>query len=461
MIKQPESNTLRNIYKLTTFALPLSASMFINMFTSFGAMLMVAKLGENELAAGALAVSTYMTITMVLLIFYAVGILISHSRGQQKPLTDIGAIVTNALWLAATLALPVSLLLWNADSVLLFFKQDPDLVRRTTRYFHFAAFVMPPTFVCMVIYQFYTGIGRPRYSMMISTISMPLTLLLSYGLILGKFGLPVMGLAGITCALLIMQILICISMLFILFVGKEAKKYGIFTGKFWPTFSLYQTIFKLGYPIGLQFGGELAAMTLATYFMGYFGATALAASQIVSQYSMLILMLILGLSQALSLLVSEAYGKKESDLIAQYVWSAIYILSAVIAVALVLFLLLPDYLIQFFGGNMALHNAELMHLAVIFFALAIMTLFMDGIRHIIASGLRGLQDSKAPMNIGVACLWAISLPMSYVFGFTFNGGPVGLRIGFMSGFIVAAVLLGRRIKQYIHTLSSPALVSST
>ena len=59
-------------------------------------------------------------------------------------------------------------------------------------------------------------------------------------------------------------------------------------------------------PIGMQFGGEFVAMTMATYLIGYFGVTALAASQIVSQYTMLVIILIIGLTQALSILVSEA-----------------------------------------------------------------------------------------------------------------------------------------------------------
>ncbi len=76
-----------------------------------------------------------------------------------------------------------------------------------------------------------------------------------------------------------------------------------------PNWSVCKKIFLLGYPIGMQFGGELAAMTVATYFMGYFGVTALAASQIVSQYALLIIMITLGLSQALSINIDNACDK--------------------------------------------------------------------------------------------------------------------------------------------------------
>jgi len=45
------------------------------MISSFVAMMMVASLGEVELASGAIAITTYMTImTIVAAFFYAIGI---------------------------------------------------------------------------------------------------------------------------------------------------------------------------------------------------------------------------------------------------------------------------------------------------------------------------------------------------------------------------------------------------
>lgn len=445
------NHTLQNIYKLSAFALPISVGALLNMVTSFIAMMMVAKIGKSELAAGALAMTTYITIlTIVSTIFYAVSILIGHYKGQGKAFADIGKLTKNGIWLAVLLAVPAALLLWNADHILLLFKQDPHLVLLTRPYFHFAMLSIFPMLINTVIYQFHTGIGKANFTLKVSIINLPIIVLLSYGLVLGKFHLPQLGLGGVTCATFIVQCLLCIALLIYLSITKENKKYAIFSNGFWPDFALCKRIFFLGLPIGIQFGAELAAMTVTTYFMGYFGVIALASSQIVSQYNMLIVMIALGLSQALSILISEAYGKKQVDLVKQYIASAIMILVIFFIFIFALFLFAPHALIKLYLNVDDVNDQTLIHLATVFFSISGITMLIDSIRNILSGVLRGLHDSKAPMRIGVLCLWLISLPVSYVVAFTFNLGPVGLRIGFISGFLIASFLLWQRIKSKLH-----------
>lgn len=444
---------LKNIFKVSSFALPMCANALVNMIASFFAMLMVGHLGKEALAAAALSTTTYISImTIVGTIFYALSILISHYRGHEKSTIAIGELVRNGFWLALILAIPSHFALWNIDKVLYLFGQDPALVGLTVGYFHIAAFSIIPVLLLIVINQFYAGIGDSRFIMFISFITVPLIILFSYGLILGNLGMPMLGLPGVMGATMIVQTGICLSFFLYLMFSRRMKKYAIFSGKLLPQFDLCKKIFLLGLPIGVQFGGELAAMTIATYFMGYFGVSALAASQIVSQYSMLVVMIILGLSQALSILISEAYATKNHQLIKSYIDSGLIILSFIFIVVILLFGFAPKYLIKPFINHTDPVNSELVFWAIGLFIVAGITLYIDGVRHLFSGALRGLHDSKAPMNIGLFCLWIISLPISYLVGFTFHGGPIGLRIGFMSGFILATGILWRRIQTRLKTV---------
>lgn len=447
-----KNNLFHYMYKVITFALPISAGALVNMISGFIAMMMVASLGKEQLAAGALAIPTFITLTTVTAtIFYAVGILVSHQKGQNKTQIEIGLIVKNGFFLALLLAFPAALILWYIDKFLLIIGQDPQLVSNARGYFHFAAMTMFPMLINAVIFQFYVGTGRPHFTLWIALISFPLTILLSFSLILGHFRLPELGLSGITCASFIVQSLMMIFILAILY-GREKSgitSYQIFNKIFKPNWSICKSIFALGMPIGIQFGGELAAMTAASYLMGYFGATALAASQIVSQYTMLVVVLIIGLTQALSLLISEAYGRHDIYLVKNYLNTSIVILILCCSIVSILFLSFPKVLIHFYIRQVN-KDVYFEHLCVIFFTLSACLIFIDGIRHLLSGTLRGLHDSREPMRIGIIAMWFVSLPMSYIIGMIFRGGPVGLRIGFISGFILAVILLFIRIRQTLY-----------
>ncbi|EKD45829.1 MAG: hypothetical protein ACD_69C00117G0002, partial [uncultured bacterium] len=397
--------------------------------------------------AAALAVSSFITVLTILsTIFYAVSILISHQRGEKTP-AEIGRIVKNGIWLAILLSIPGSCIVWHLDKILLLFKQDPYLVTLTHQYFHFAAFAVIPLLINTVIAQFYTGIGRPRFTFIVAMIMLPIIILFSYGLVLGNFGLPRLELAGVIAANFFVQFVVMFCIIIYMYLSGTLEKYQVFSNGIGLDWQLCKSIFTLGLPIGVQFGAELGSMAVATYFMGYFGVTALAASQIATQYSMLVVMIILGLSQAISVLTSESYGKKALNITPEYIYAGMGVLSIAFAVIFLLFFGMPEMLIHLYVGTNKFMDKELITLTSIFLAIAAVTLFIDGIRNLLSGALRGLHESQAPMRIGVICLWLVSLPCCYFVAFYLHGGPIGLRLGFMSGFILAVILLWLRLRE--------------
>jgi MATE family multidrug resistance protein len=441
--------------RLISLATPVTLMGLLDKIANVFAVLFLARLGTQEMAANLLAFYCLITVlTIAVTSLYSVSILTSHAAGNGND-KHIGSIFRHALLVAALVGFPCSFLLWHAGFALKVFHQDPQLIELTVPYFHAVAISLIPTQFSNVIAQFYIGISRPRIALIRTVVATPLLIIFSYVFILGKFNFPQMGLAGIGIAILIVRSFSFLFLLTYLFIDRSINKFQLFDFTQGICLTTCKKIFTLGMPIGLQFGGELAAMTVATFFLGHFGATALAAGQIVSQYVVLVIMVILGISQATSVLISEAYAKKDGALIREYKTASMTLLTYLFIVIIGLFSFAPTLLMQPYININDLHHKELVHLTYVFFVIAGVTMYIDAIRNVLSACLRGLHQSCYPMIVGVICLWGISLPASYIAGYSLGGGAIGLRIAFTFGFLVAVGILWKVFNRRIQLLNQP------
>jgi len=231
--------------------------------------------------------------------------------------------------------------------------------------------------------------------------------------------------------------------------AKWSKVYGVFSRPYGLNYHMVYQIVSLGWPIALQVSGELAAMTVAAYLMGLFGPSALAAQQIVGQFTLLFVMISIGLSSAVSILVSHGYGERNLNAITQTCKAGCVFGLMVSGLFALGFLVFPKTLVDFYLNIDHAAHSQLVDYAVYFMMVAVIYTSFDGIRAIFSNTLRGMQDAKTPMKISIFCLWAIGLPCAYIGGFVFSGGPVGLRIGFTICVLIAApVMVQRCLKKW-------------
>lgn len=438
------------IKEVIRYAAPISLAGVVNIVVNFIAMVFVAQLGKIELAASALGTSTfYALVTFGTTSTYAISILCGkyHAQGDVE---KVGKITLYGMIGAVVFGLVLGAIIWNIAPVLLLFKQNPILINIAIPYFHYAALTMTLFLYYSVITQFFTGISKPGWQLNITLVRMPITICLAYALVLGKWGFPQMGLAGVMAALLYMQIILCVGLTFFVLYKKSLQKYKIFQKITLKDMVYLKKIAFLGLPIGVQFSGEIVAMTIGTYLMGWFGVNSLAALQIVGQYAVIIVLLTLGFAQAASILISrceDGLAKSWRIVMAAYIPLAIlYIFVAYF------FVFQPKLLMHIFLQSNHPVNAEVFHYLKYFFMISAQLIFVDAMRNILASAMRGLHDSKTPMWVGLGSIWFISLPAAYIIGIVFNTGPIGMRAGFLSGFIIAVILLSailtRRVSQH-------------
>ena len=69
----------------------------------------------------------------------------------------------------------------------------------------------------------------------------------------------------------------------------------------------------------------------------------------------------------------------------------------------------------------------------------------DGIQVVSSGALRGFEDTRMPMFIGILSYWIVALPVSWFAGFSLGWGARGIWVGFVVGLAVAAAALLTRV----------------
>jgi multidrug resistance protein, MATE family len=452
--EQVEQFTLsETVKKLFVFSLPIILSTVINILPTLVSIWILARLGKDQLAAAGIATPTfYMIITLFVTGFSAIGIKIGHSFGKNKCHDEIGQWVRNGLFLAVLLSIPAVVILLNVHFLLLWLGQKPHLVHIAEPFFSYGALAIIAMLINSTLNQYFCGVGHPKIGLFMSLITLPLIVALSYVLVLGRIGFPQLGLGGINCAAFIVDSVVALCAVGIILFAKWSKPYKVFSLPLGINYHRCSELFKLGWPISIQFSGELSSMTAVAYLLGLFGVSALAAAQIVGQYALLFVMISIGLSQAVSILVSQAHGQNNVSHVKQLTISGIIITAVIACVFAIVFLVFPKTLVDFYLKSDHPAHAGLVHIAIYFMMIAALYISFDGVRNMFTATLRGLQDPKVPMQIGVGCLWLIGFPCAYIAGIALHGGPILLRLCYVIGVIVATVWLAYRCNKTISML---------
>jgi MATE family multidrug resistance protein len=114
------------------------------------------------------------------------------------------------------------------------------------------------------------------------------------------------------------------------------------------------------------------------------------------------------------------------------------------ALTIIAFVGWPEPLISIFMQRDEPARADILAVGMGLLALAALFQLVDGAQVIALGLLRGVQDTKVPMVLAAISYWAIGIPCSYLLGFTYGYGGVGVWAGLVIGLFVASILLNLR-----------------
>jgi len=407
-------------------------------------MAIVGRLGSVQLAAVGLAGDLMIEVMLFCMALVSiVGVLVAQSLGAGDSATGTHHL-RQGLWMAAALSIPGMLLCWNLMSLLALTGQDPQVLAFGETYLHAAMWCFLPSLWFVVLREFAAALSRPQSVMVITVSAVALNAVLTYCLVFGAFGLPVLGVAGAGWATTIVCWIMFAALAWHLSRSARFKPYEVFKGLGRLDLAACRQILVLGLPLGglaLMEGGLFAVTAI---LMGTIGAAALAASQIVITMIATTFVVAMALGEASAIRVAFGMGVGDPARAQRAGLLGIGLGVVFMAVAAVVFWTAPETLTGLFLDLDDPDNREVVELTAGLFVIAALFQISDGVQAISSRALRGLRDTFAPMWIAGLGYWGFGIPGGYLLGFVLGYGASGLWWGLALGLSVTAVMLTRR-----------------
>jgi multidrug resistance protein, MATE family len=433
----------------TLLATPLALANLLQMLTYAIDVMFIARLGEVELAASALAVSLFGLVLWALSsLCGAVAPLIAESIGSGNPSPrPVRRSVRMALWLAMLSGIAGMGLCLLLDPIMRLSGQEPAIIALANDYNLVIVFSLVPMLLASVLRNFVSALGRPIFATVITAVGIGVNALGNYAFIFGKLGAPALGLTGAAIATIITALFSLGAYVIAIRLDPALHRYRVFVRLFAPDWQRFALLLKIGVPIALTVTAEAGIFGAAAFMMGNFGAAQLAGHTVALQLAALAFQVPFGVGQAAAIRVGYFYGARDREGIKRAGWVAMALGTGFMALTASAMVLAPEALLAIYVDPTDMTNAALVGFALQYLLLAAIFQLADGVQAVAAGALRGLQDTRVPMWIAIFSYWVPGIGLSIGLGFFTPLQGTGVWIGLATGLFFAAVLLIRRWSQ--------------
>lgn len=432
---------MKKIREILKIGLPIMLGQACVIILAFADNIMIGWHSVDELAASSF-VNNVMNLFILTELGFAAGMtpMIGADNGTGN-IKGIGITVKNGLMTNGIIGGISIILLTIIYFCLDHFGQAPALMPYIKPYFAIIGISTLFALGFNVLKQFTDGICRPMISMTLLMIGNLLNIFGNWVLIYGKLGFPEMGLSGAGISTLVSRALILLVFIVFIFKSKKMNEYARAIKEALLSRGEMKTVFKMGYPVGIQMALESSTFTFAAVMAGWLGVIQLAAHQVVITISQLFFLMMQGLSFAVSILVSNAFGRKDLGSVREYARKGYFMTLGISATLSALL-----YCFRYQAAGIFTDSPEVSAMAVSLFFLLFAYQFGDGLQLCFANVLRGIQDVRPIMYAAFVSYYLIAIPSAYVLGFKTSLGIHGIWLGFPIGLTLAGIFFYARYR---------------
>lgn len=432
---------MQKIKDILRIGIPIMLGQACIIILSFADNIMIGWYGVEELAA-----SSFVNGIINLFIFTELGFAcgltpVVGSLFGRRDTEGIGKAVKDSLAANGAVGAAGLLVLAVIYAYLDRFGQEPDLLPLIRPYFAVIGISTVFALGFNTLKQFTDGICKPAVSMSILMGGNLLNIFGNWVLIYGKCGFPELGLLGAGLSTLISRIIMLAAFAAWIMTSRQFSQYREAFIRSRITRRGIRRLFGLGYPLALQTGMETSTFSVSAIMAGWIGATTLAAHQVTITISQICFMMMTGLATAVSVLVSNSFGKKDMEAVREYSSKGYLMILAVSAFFCTAIWIFRYPIIGMFTDSPEVTAAVLSLLVVLF-----TYQFGDGLQLCYCNALRGIQDVKPIMLMAFVSYYLIAIPAAYFLGFKAGLGITGIWIGFPVGLTMAGIFYYLRFR---------------
>lgn len=447
-MQSPIRTEIRESLHLT---IPLASAQVAQAATGFVDTVMMGWLGQETLAGGGIAATTFTTMLVIATgIVIGVSPLIAEAYGAGNK-ARIQQLTRQGIWLSLILTIPGMLLLGQIDSLSQFGLAE-NIVMLAKTFLTIMQWGFLPALMLAMLKSVVSSLSQPQPITLVVVIGTLFNAIGNYILGFGKLGFPALGIQGIAWASVMSNWLMLMLLIIYICQHKQLKIYNLFELLDWIDLKILQELIWLGVPIAISFAFEIGLFTTTTYLMGILGTDILAAHQIVFQTIAVIFMIPLGMSFATTIRVGQWIGQQNAEGVRLSAYVSMWMGGLFMTVMAITLLLFPHLVISLYLDIDNPENKSAIALATSMLNIAAISQILDGVQTTAAGALRGLQDTRVPMLLSFLAFWGIGLTCGYILGFRLGFGGVGLWLGQLIGVSVAAGLFVWRFQRLMSSL---------
>lgn len=400
-------------------SLPIGLQSMITSITNALSSLMVGQLGDLQVSATSLAGQVFFILSLIIVgIVSGATIFLSqfYGKGDHRQL-NVASALAFALIVAVSCLFTIIGLLFPGQ-VLQVFSKEAAVVAPAADYLQIACLSYLPTGISLACTMVFRNIGRPGFPLRVTILTIIVNVVLGYGLIFGKWGLPEMGMDGAAYALVVGRLVEMLIMVYVLYtkfrefapkmsdlLAVRQPFLNIFCRTSFPVI-LNETVWSIGY----------ALYSVVFYHMGYTVGAAVGIAKVLEQ---LLIAFFIGTGHASAILLGQTIGEGKREKAPYYAKRMeAYTAMFGVVIGLLLIGLSPLILLLYQGISGEVKGYVML---LLFYMALIMPVKGMNFVHIMGT-LRAGGDTKMCMIIDNATLWCVSLPLTFLIGYALDFG---------------------------------------